>query len=311
MGKKEEALDIIVQLGLPKQQQNERSVLTLLALLNLKETDSWSDSDQPLLRTVDIMKFMADNYGKVYKPNSRETIRRQTIHQFEQAAIVGRNVDDPSRPTNSGATVYSVTDEFLSLVKLYGKPSWTTGIETFLMQFRSLSEQYNEERNLLRIPVKTSDGKIYTLSPGDHNILQKEIIENFSQYFAHNTELLYFGDTADKYLHINAEKLAELGFPPVAHDKLPDVVLYSEEKGWIYFIEAVTSHGPISSKRKIELLDMIKDSSAKPVFVTAFLDTNEFKKYVADIAWETEVWIADKPEHMVHLNGDRFLGPRY
>ncbi|MFS2517149.1 MULTISPECIES: BsuBI/PstI family type II restriction endonuclease [Parabacteroides] len=31
---------------------------------------------------------------------------------------------------------------------------------------------------------------------------------------------------------------------------------------------------------------------------------------MADIAWETEVWIAENPGHMIHFNGDRFIGPR-
>ena len=28
------------------------------------------------------------------------------------------------------------------------------------------------------------------------------------------------------------------------------------------------------------------------------------------INWDTEVWIAELPEHMIHLNGDQFMGPR-
>ncbi|MFZ4890581.1 BsuBI/PstI family type II restriction endonuclease [Enterococcus innesii] len=155
------------------------------------------------------------------------------------------------------------------------------------------------------------NGEQFNLSPGDHNILQKEIVEEFAPIFAPGSQLLYLGDTANKFLHIEKEKLEGLKFPPVSHDKLPDVVLYSQQKNWVYFIEAVTSHGPISPKRRLELLDIVKDSDVKPVFVTAFLTTQDFKQFVTEVSWETEVWIAEQPKHMIHLNGDKFMGPRY
>ena len=91
---------------------------------------------------------------------------------------------------------------------------------------------------------------------------------------------------------------------------MPDVVLYREDKDWIYFVESVTSVGPMDSKRILELTEMTKNVTAGKSFVTAFLDFKTYKRFSESLAWETEVWIAEMPEHMIHLNGDKFLGPR-
>jgi hypothetical protein len=45
------------------------------------------------------------------------------------------------------------------------------------------------------------------------------------------------------------------------------------------------------------------------VYVSAFPDGKTFGRYRRAIAWESEVWIADAPTHMIHFNGNRFLGP--
>jgi len=310
LSKEEQALDILAQLELPKKQQNKRSALTLLALLNLKEHDEWTQANKVLLRVVDIMDFMSKQYDQHYAPNSRETIRRQTIHQFEQAQLIERNPDDPNRPTNSGNTVYAVTNELLTLVHSYGTPEWKDNLDWFQAQFETLTSRYESKRNLTRVPVKVREDFVLELSPGEHNILQKAIVEEFAEYFAQGAQLLYLGDTENKFLYIDKEKLEELNLPPISHDKLPDVVLYHEDKNWLYLIEAVTSHGPISNKRKFELEKMLERSTAGNVFVTAFPNMLIFKQYANDIAWDTEVWFADSPEHMMHLNGDRFMGPR-
>ena len=118
------------------------------------------------------------------------------------------------------------------------------------------------------------------------------------------------GDTIEKDLVKNVEKLAQLGFEITLHDKMPDVVLYREDKNWIYFVESVTSVGPMDPKRIIEITEMTQNVRAGKIFVTAFLDFQTYKKFAEKLAWETEVWLAEMPDHMIHLNGDKFLGPR-
>lgn len=160
-----------------------------------------------------------------------------------------------------------------------------------------------------KMPVRINN-QDFTFSPGKHNKLQKAIIEEFAPRFAPSSECLYVGDTIQKDMVKNIAKLSQLGFEITLHDKMPDVVLYREDKNWIYFVESVTSVGPMDPKRIIEIESMTKNVSAGKIYVTAFLDFATFKKFSEQLAWETEVWIADMPDHMIHLNGDKFLGPR-
>lgn len=314
--KLEEAEEILVALGLPKKQYNQRSCWVLLALSNIKPNDEWKDSKAPLLPTVEIMQFIRDNYGQDYKPNSRETIRRQTLHQFEQARIIDRNRDNPSRATNSKDNNYSLNQTIIEILKKYPNGEWEKEIEKFKGDLPNLKELYQRQIDMEKIPVRLLNGGEVKLSPGKHNELHADIIHEFcSRFTTKSSVVLYIGDTASsrneggKLLVLETEKLESLGVPPMSHDKLPDVVVYDEERQWLFLIEAVTSHGPISPKRWIELEEAFKNCKVGLVYVTAFPDEKEFRKHAADIAWETEVWLANRPDHMIHFNGDRFLGP--
>jgi len=309
MSKIDEAHEILVALGLPKEQSNERSSLTLIALGKLSEEDNWQDVQMPCMRIVDIMDWMRDKLNKDYAPNSRETIRRRTIHQFEQARIVDRNPNEPTRPTNSGLTVYRLTDNIIRVIKSYGTESFQHEIEDFIQSHGSLSDKYNKMRDLNKVPVKFPDDSIQYMSPGEHNELQRLIIEEFAPRFVKEPIVAYLGDTAEKHIIINNNLLQSLNITVTEHDKLPDVIIYSPKTDWIFLIEAVTSHGPISPKRYHELEDMLSKCTCGRVYVTTFLTANDFRKYASDIVWESEVWIAEAPDHMIHYNGDKFLGP--
>jgi adenine-specific DNA-methyltransferase len=309
MDKRREALEILRALGLPRAQQNERSALTLLALADIGPRGSWANVRKPLLRTVAIMAFMRQRYKKDYKPNSRETIRRQTLHQFEQARLVDRNPDDPSRPTNSGNNCYSLTDAAIGTLKAYGTPEFDDAVVKFVQKFGQLEKAYNKRRDLQKITLELPTGVTIRLSPGKHNALQVGVVEEFGPRFAPGAKLLYLGDTARKHVVVLAEDLARLGVAITEHDKLPDIVLFDPERQWLFLIEAVTTHGPVSPKRHAEIEAMLADCPAGRIYVTAFLDKAAFRTYAADIAWESEVWIAETPDHLIHFNGPRFLGP--
>jgi hypothetical protein len=309
MSKREDAKEILKSLGLPKQQQNERSCLTLLALAGLSEGDSWSDTKRPLHRIWDIMGWMKEKYGKEYAANSRETIRRQTVHQFEQARLIDRNPDDPTRATNSGETKYQLTEEAADVLRSFGTRAFSKKCEQFLKGHGSLIEAYERARHLLKVPVTLPDGSKVELSPGLHNELQRLIIEEFAPRFTQGSIVVYLGDTAQKRLVVASDTLNALNIPEMNHDKLPDVVLYDERRELLFLIEAVTTHGPVSPKRHAELEAMLKDCPAKRVYITAFMDFAGFKKYASEIVGESEVWIAGFPDHMIHFNGDKFLGP--
>jgi adenine-specific DNA-methyltransferase len=309
MGKTDDALEIIRRLGLPRAQHNERSALTLLALANIGPKDSWKDADKPLLRIWDIMGFMREKYGKNYAANSRETIRRQTIHQFEQAKIVTRNPDDPLRPTNSGNSCYALTDEVLRVLNVFGSRKFDREVTVFNNKHGRLAELYDKTRELRFVELRLPGESVVRLSPGKHNALQITIVNDFGPRFAPGAKLLYLGDTAKKHAICELSVLAELRIKITEHDKLPDIIIYQPEKNWLYLIEAVTSHGPVSPKRHAEIETVLAACPAERIYVTAFLTRSDFRKYAADIAWETEVWIAESPDHMIHFNGPKFLGP--
>lgn len=307
MSKIDEATTILESLGLPKAQQNERSALTLLALIDLKENSSWSQSKKRVIRIHDILIFIQENYGKQYAENTRETIRRQTLHQFEQGGIVVRNPDNPLRPTNSPRTVYAIADAALKVIKNYSASNWKSAVAEFVKNKGKLIERYEKRRETHLISVDLPNGTPVNFSPGKHNELQVKVIQEFRKRFCPETKVVYVGDAARKLLHVDRDLLEQLKIPITEHDKLPDVVLYDPVKNHLFLIEAVTAHGPLSPKRQIELEETLKHSSAKRIYVSAFPDFREFKRHIDNIAWDTEVWIENHPDHMIHFNGPQFF----
>jgi adenine-specific DNA-methyltransferase len=307
MGKIDEALSILKALGLPKAQQNERSALTLLALVDLKKNSPWPKAKSRLIRIHDILIFIQENYGKQYAENTRETIRRQTLHQFEQAALVVRNPDDPSRPTNSPNNVYTVAVEALEVIRKYRTKGWTRKLEEFLKLKGTLIDLYDRRKRVLYTSVKLPYGTSIDFTPGKHNKLQITVLKLFRAQFCPNSKIVYVGDAARKLLHKDETILKKLNIPITEHDKLPDVVLYDGSKKLLFLIEAVTSHGPLSPKRQIELEKVLAGCRVRKVYISAFPDFLEFKRHIDNIAWETEVWIEANPAHMIHFNGPKFF----
>ncbi|MCJ7533465.1 MAG: hypothetical protein MUO64_20880 [Anaerolineales bacterium] len=304
-----EALTILNDLGFPRQQQNERSALTLLSLLEIKPDTDWEKASDPLMGITPMMDFFHKHYGKRYAPNTRETVRRQTVHQFLQAALIVANPDKPSRPTNSPKAVYQIDPSALKLLRDFGKPVWEEYLQKYLRTVKTLKRLYARERDMRRLPVKLANGQEIRLSPGGQNVLVKKIIDDFCPLFTPGGHVIYVGDTQAKWAYFDTDALAVLGVEIEEHGKMPDVVMHHVEKNWLVLIEAVTSHGPVNPKRRQELKELFSKSIAGLVFVTAFIDRRAMLKYLSDISWETEVWIAESPTHLIHFNGERFLGP--
>jgi adenine-specific DNA-methyltransferase len=305
----EEAIVILNALGLPREQQNERSALTLLALLGLKPDTPWSQASDPLMGITPMMDFFRDHYGKMYAPNTRETVRRQTVHQFLDAGLIVENPDDPSRAVNSAKTVYQIETGALVLLRSFGTSNWEKNLRAHLGSVETLKTRYAREREMRRIPVTVAKGRTISLTPGGQNVLIEQIIKEFCERFTPGGNVIYVGDTGEKFAHFDRDALAALGVTIEKHGKMPDVVIHHRQKGWLVLIEAVTSHGPVNPKRRSELERLFAGSRAGLVFVTAFLDRRAMVKHLGDISWETEVWVAESPSHMIHFNGERFLGP--
>jgi len=305
----QEALDILKALDFPRQQLNERSALTLLALMDIKPDDLWKDARDPLMGITPMMDFFDKHYGKRYAPNTRETVRRQTVHQFVQAALIVPNPDKPSRPTNSPKAVYQIEPSALKLLRDFGKSSWTGNFRSYLRTVETLKKLYARERDMRRIPVNLMNDHEIRLSPGGQNTLVKKIVDEFCPLFTPGGHVIYVGDTQTKWAYFDSDALKALGVAIEAHGKMPDVVVHHVMKNWLVLIEAVTSHGPVNPKRRQELKELFAGSKVGLVYVTAFLDRRTMMKYLDDISWETEVWIAESPTHLIHFNGERFLGP--
>lgn len=303
------ALQILDDLGFPRAQQNERSALTLLALLDLRPDSEWRHAASPLIGITPIMDWMRAHYGKDYKPNTRETVRRQTMHQFVLAGIALYNPDDPARPVNSPAAAYQISPYMLAMLRNYGKAAWAKRLAAYRRDVHSLKDRFAREREMERIPVQIADGINIQLSPGEHSALIRDIIDEFAPRFAPGSKLVYAGDTGEKMGYIDRPRLAQLGVSIDHHGKMPDVVIHDVKRNWLLLIEAVTSHGPVDGKRHHELTKLFAQSSAGLVYVTAFPTRAVMARHLANIAWESEVWVADAPTHLIHFNGVRFLGP--
>ncbi|OBF25020.1 BsuBI/PstI family type II restriction endonuclease [Mycobacterium sp. ACS4331] len=304
-----EARELLAAFGMDDERSNERSAMTLLSLLSLAPDDPWSSASNPMLGTRAIMDWIRDQYGVDYKPNTRETVRRFTLHQFADAQLVVQNPDQPDRPVNSPKWNYQITAEALEVIRLFGTPGFESAVKGYLEDLPGLREAYAAAREMNRVPVFLPDGDTVQLSPGGQNVLIKQIVDEFCAMFTPGAAVLYIGDASDKWAVFDENQLAALGVEVDQHGKMPDLVVYMADKNWLVLIEAASTHGPVDAKRHRELAKLFEGCTAGLVYVSAFPDRAEMRKYLTQIAWETDVWCADDATHLIHFNGERFLGP--
>ena len=305
----QESQDILRAFEFDRKRTNETSARTLLALAGLDESSTWADATNERMGVRYILDWMRGPLRHPIAENSRETIRRFVLHQFVDAGFCLYNDDDPARPTNSSKNNYRLNPEALLTIKLYGTPDFVPAVEEYLAEVGSLTVKYQAARDLARIPVTTPTGEVFTLKGGGQNILIKEMVENFCAYFVPGGEILYVGDADDKLATFERDRLASLGVVVDEHGKMPDLVVYQASSNWLFLMEAASTHGPVDHIRYSELSRMFADSSAGIIYVSCFPNRSVMRRFLADLAWETEVWLASDPTHMIHLNGDRFLGP--
>lgn len=304
-----EALSILQMLNVPKLQQNDRSSLTLLALINIRANNEWKEASENLIGITEMMDYFRENYGINYAPNTRETVRRQTVHQFLQLGLVIANPDVPSRPINSPKTKYLIEPQTLELIRSYGSPNWEGNLRDYLKNATLLGSLQVRERNMTMIPVTLPDGYSIMLSSGGQNELIKHLVEEFCPRFTPGGKILYIGDAGEKLNEKEIQYFEQLGITVDKHGKMPDLIIFLPDKKWLILIEAVISHGPINLKRHNELSELFSGGGYGLVFVTAFESRKTMNKYLSEIAWETEVWVSEAPSHLIHFNGEKFLGP--
>lgn len=304
-----EALNILQSINVPRLQQNDRSALTLLSLADIRPEIVWQNASENLIGITEMMDFFRDHYGINYAPNTRETVRRQTIHQFLQLGLVVENPDDPNRPINSPKTRYKIASDLLGLLRTYNTSNWENSLALFVKQTNMITNLQVRERSMPLIPVTLPDGDKLFLTSGGQNELIKHIIEEFCPRYTPGGKLIYVGDAGSKITETELQYFQEIGITIDKHGKMPDLIIEVPEKKWLVIVEAVTSHGPIDIKRKNELMELFTGSNYGLVFITAFENKKNMHKYFKEISWGTDIWIADTPSHLIHLNGERFLGP--
>ena len=305
----DDALDILKQLEVPKEQQNERSALTLLALLGHKPETRWNQSTSVLIGITQMMDWFRDHFGVTYAPNTRETVRRLTIHQFVEMGIAIANPDQPDRAINSPNYSYEIEPSALELFRLYGKREWKKALSTYKQNVQTLRVLHHKEREMNRIKVTLPDGRKKWLSSGGQNVLISTIINDFCPRYTPGGYICYLGDAGEKMTNEEHHYFEDLGVKLDIHGKMPDIVVHLKNKNWLVLIEAVTSHGPIDNKRKLELEKLFEGSAADLVFITAFSTRKVMMNYFQQISWETDVWLAENPTHLIHFDGEKFLGP--
>ena len=312
----EEALEIIIAFGVPLDgltlRRKVKMAKAFLAVAAMKPGLKWSavksNDEGHRLRSREVIKWMNTHLGENISDGSYDDIRRKDLIFLVETGVVIGGAQREDAKTNDGTRANALAPAFAEVIRTYGKPEWDVALAKVMKNRTKLIETLARKRGLTRVPIQIGS-KIFSLSPGNHNLVQKAVVENFLPVFSQGAEILYLGDTENKNLFYAQAKLEALGFFELAHDKLPDVVAYSKKKNWLFLIEAVDTSNPITELRKAKFDALTKFCKPAIVYVTAFADRATFRKFSKDIAWETEVWIAESPEHMVHFNGDKFLGP--
>ena len=312
-----EALFILAKLGLPldglKPRELEKMALAFLAVADVKRSADWPAArvrtGKDTLKSRDIIDYINEGFGEKISKGSYDDIRRKDLKMPVIAGIIVASANKPNAAKNDPTRGYSISEEYLEIIRDFGRENWLSMVDEFMADRPTLAERLDTARQMEIVPIHMPTGQILNFSPGQHNLLQKAVIEKFLPRFGYGAELLYVGDAEKKLLFKQQEKLDAIKFFELEHGELPDIVAYNAKKNWLYLIEAVHSSGPISPVRLLELKRLTQSCTADIVYVTAFLNRETFRKFAPDIAWETEVWIADTPDHLIHFNGEKFIGP--
>lgn len=312
-----EALYILYKFGVSLNSANftprrlERIALVFIAVAGVTDTSDWSEAkdykDSYYSTTRDLIKYINEHFGENVSSGSYDDVRRKDLKPLVQRRIVVPTKE--AAASNDPKRAYALNPEYSIYVRSFGSTNWDIRVEQFMSEGLGLANKLSQPQSIEKVGIVLPSGLKLELSSGEHNKLQKAVIEELLPRYGYNAEILYIGDTSNKTLYVNEEQLAELGLTIDVHQKLPDIVAYSSGKGWLYIIEAVYSSGPISTNRLLELKEFMQACKAEVIYITTFLDRKTFRSFVNDIAWETEVWLANEPDHLIHFNGEKFLGP--
>ncbi len=220
----DETLAIFAVTGIPLNglttRRQEKMAKAFLSVAGMKPTTSWAEArSDHRLRSRDIIRWMNEYLGENISSGSYDDIRRKDLLLPVEAGIVVRSASNESAATNDGTRTYALSPESTALVRQFGTPQWNASLTAYLGERITIAEQLKRTRLSTMVTV-TFDGEQLLFGPGEHNQLQKAVIEKFLPRFGHSSEVLYVGDTEDKLMFCRDLKLRELGFFELSHDKL-------------------------------------------------------------------------------------------
>jgi len=312
-----QAIDVLQALGVPlasgTPRQREMAGMCFLAVAGVTHTADWPSCGKhpgAPLGTRQIIDFINKHFEEAISRGSYDDIRRKHLKGAVLAGIILSSAANPGAAANDPRRGYGINPAYALIIQAFGQTGWTALAAKFMEGKTPLTDLVGGKQAVSSVAVVMPDGSELKLGPGQHNALQRAIVEQFRPRFALGSHVLYLGDADNRSIVCDDSRLKKVGLILEASGSLPDIVLWDEKRGWLFLVEAVHSFGPISPERLMALQKLCGSCNQPLVFVTAFLDRNAFRKFAPDIAWDTEVWIADEPDHMIHFNGDRFFGPR-
>lgn len=308
-----DAQQILTDIGFQGVLTNERSATVFLALAGLDESKGWGEAQNPLLRIHDMIESInAGCFEKEYRENSRETIRDETITPYVDAGLVLKNPDE-DRPVTSPNTCYALPQEIVDLLQAFGSSKYSRELARVKSIIRIRGRKNAVDRELTKGHVVLPDGEtILQISEKGQGLIIKAIIEEFLPLYAPDCEVLYISDSAGDIFLIDATNkklLSQIQEAVSKSSASPDLIAWMPKNNWLYVCEACSSGGPINEARREILLEMLESTGCGLIFTTCFSSRIAMKKWLPELAWETEAWCAEDPTHMIHLDGERFLGP--
>lgn len=343
-----EGLSILQDVGVRLKEftegRRERLVMALLAAGRLTFDDSWANAKSYLadgedclpLRTKEFYLYWNEHFGTTYALGGYDDVKRLDIDELmpfgllEMAVVPAaskrnkkRGENDTLQPTyNAGSRGYTLGREARELLRAFGTDQWGAQLAAYRAAKEIKGDRLSKHPEFANAPVTLPDGTLVRLSATHHNEIQRAVIEQFIPHFAPKAQVLYIANTGVKktankgsrYVEpteklLDDETFRSIGLELNEKKKLPDVILLDRSRNWLILVEAVHSKNPIHRTRHDALADLTKDSTAGRVYVTAFLDRASFAKFSRQISWKTEAWIASEPDHLIHFDGERFLGP--
>lgn len=293
---------------------NAETIMTV-AVAEMNDNRKWRNASEDYHGTHHIVKYINENFpnkagldNAPYAENSRETFRKYNIKPWITAGILEPKA---GLSTNDKDNSYRFTSYFAALIRTYGTEQWEEKLSDYMSTYQSYREYLKQTKSVERNYRAEYNGINIELKKSPHNKLQLQILKELLPLISEGKpELLYIGDAVDRDLWQKDDRLKELGIYVLSGSgNLPDIIAYDSVNKRILFIEAFHSTGPFTIDRVNTIRNLCKcEPGTEAAFITAFDTTAKMLKNYKNVAWETDIWTAEEPTHLLHKNGDKFMG---